>query len=237
MLFLLIVGNFLLEGKLLKPISHLLKDITRPFYSIHKKEDITYDLITNSKIEALEKEIQELKDVLALNSTLTESEYVNATTLYRTVEDWNQTITVDKGSSSGIVEGMPVVTKDGLIGVVKDVSKFTSTIELLSGFNNIKISVKIQQEDQYVYGLLNGYDKEEKVFHMEGISNNLDLKEGSIVTTTGMGNLFPAGIFIGTTQNVEKDHFDLTKIVNVKSNVTFEDIPVVTILKRKDLMK
>lgn len=232
-LLFLIVINFMLEGKLLKPISHFLKDMTLPFYSVHKKEDVTYDLILNSKIKELEKEVEELKEALSLNSTLTETEYVNATTIYR----FHQTITVDKGSSSGILEGMPVVTKDGLIGKVIDVSKFTSTIQLLYDFSNTKISVKIQVNDQFIYGLLSGYEKESNVFYVEGISNNIELEEGSMVTTTGMGDLFPSGLLIGTTKSVKKDHFDLTKTVEVQSNVTFEDIPVVTILKRKDLIK
>lgn len=239
LIFLLIIGNLVLDGKLLKPISHILKDITLPFYSVSniKEKEETYELITNTKIQELEHEIEELKKVLSLNSTLSQTEYVNATTIYRNMEYWNETITVDKGSSDGILVGMPAVTKDGLIGRVVDTSNFTSTIELLCTPNSTKISVKIGVEEESIYGLLTRYDTKEKLFVIEGISSNIEMKEGSVVTTTGMGNSFPSGIFIGTTSKVEKDHFDLSQVVYMKSNVSFENISVVTILKRKDLMK
>ena len=49
--------------------------------------------------EVIQKEIQELKDTLELNKTLTEYTPVNATILSRNKSYWFNTITIDKGSN------------------------------------------------------------------------------------------------------------------------------------------
>lgn len=240
LLGILILGNLFLEGKILKPFSHLFKDITYPFFMIRNIAPVnekTYDLITSTKEKELRKEISELKDTLLLNQTLEEAEYVNATTIYRNLEYWNYQIGINKGSKNGIEKGMPAITINGLVGRVIDVSEYTSTIELLCTKNTTKISVKIEVGESYIYGLLDHYDDKTKTFQITGISENVEIPNGSIVTTTGMGEFYPAGLVIGTTSNVQKDHFDLAKIVEVKSNVNFDDISIVTLVKRKDLVE
>lgn len=211
--------NLLFPKFLVKPISHFLKDGV----SILLQKEISVEEITSIKEEELRKEIEEYKELLSLNKTLEESSYVNASTIYRTLEE---TILIDKGYDSGIEIGMPVITQNGLLGRVIDTSKYSSTVELLT-VNHSKISVKIKVEDTYLYGILNSK------FQIEGISSNLNIPEGSIVTTTGMGEYYPSGILIGTTKQIEKDHFDLTKVVSVESKVNFYDIPVVTALKKE----
>lgn len=238
LLFLLIIGNFSLGGKIFKPLSHFLKDLTAPIFKIHEffpSNKQTYDRITSIKEKELRKEITELKKTLSLNQTLEEANFINATTIYRNLETWNHQIGIDKGAKEGIQKGMPAMTLEGLVGRVIDVSEHTSIIELLCTNKISKISVKIEVGDHYIYGLLDHYDEKKKVFQITGISENEEIPSGSIVTTTGMGEFYPAGLLVGTTSNVQKDHFDLSKIVEVETNVNFEDISIVTLLKRKDL--
>ena len=90
-------------------------------------------------------------------------------------------------------------------------------------------------EDKYVYGLLVGYNKDNQTYKIEGISENDDIEINSYVTTTGLGNNFPSGILIGKVSGVTTDSFDLTKIVEVKSDVDFNDLVYVRVLKRNDL--
>ena len=68
---------------------------------------------------------------------------------------------------------------------------------------------------------------------MEGIADNTEIKEGDMVLTTGMGDIFPSGILVGKVSKITKDNFDLARTVEVKSDVNFDDIRYVTILKRQ----
>lgn len=185
-------------------------------------------------IKELKKEIDDLKQQLDLNHVLSEYTSINATVINRNVGYWYNTITIDKGSHDDIKEGMAVVVSGGLIGRIEKVSEFNSSVKLLTTDElSNKISVKINIEGKSVYGLLVKYDKDKKVYLLEGISDSDKIEEGSYVTTTGLSEIFPSGILVGTVKNVTFDNYDLTKVVEVTPAADFHDITIVTVLKRE----
>lgn len=207
------------------------KDLYEKYESL--KEEIEKTNFMTSRYNESLKVIQELEEMLDLNATLMENEYINATIISRNLGFWYDKVTIDKGSTSGIQENQAVITSDGLIGRVISVSYFTSDIKLLTSSDiNQKVSVKIKIEDDYVYGLLTGYNTKTKEFILEGIAGNKEIPIHSEVTTTGLGDIFPSGILIGYVNNITKDHFDLARTLTVTSNVDFEGVSYVTVLKR-----
>lgn len=197
-----------------------------------KKEQLNAN---EALINELKKENEELKELLKLSNTLVEYDKVNATVINRNIGYWYNTITINKGESSGITKDMAVVTNSGLIGKVINTSYLYSTVRLLTSDElGQKVSVKIKvSDDKYVYGLLSSYDTKEKAFVIEGISENIELLEGMTVTTTGMSNIFPSGILVGNIKGIKKDNFDLTMLALVTPSNDFEDISFVSVLKRK----
>ena len=194
-----------------------------------EKTDLYY-----AQIEELQKEVTELKSTLDLNATLSEYTYVNATVVNRNIGYWYNNLNIDKGSKNGIKKGDAVITPNGLIGKITSVSNFSSTVKLLTSDEiSNKISIKISSDDNHLYGLLIGYDKEYNVYKIEGITDSDSIKEGDIVTTTGLTDYFPSGILIGKVSRVVKDEYDLNSIVEVIPSVNFEDISTVTVLNRK----
>ena len=165
---------------------------------------------------------------------MSEYSYVNATIVNRNIGYWYNTVTIDKGSKNGVKEGDAVITNEGLIGKIINVSNFSSTVKLLTSDEiNNKISIKISTEDEKHYGLLIGYDIKENVYKIEGITNSSKIKEGDMVTTTGLTDYFPSGILIGFVSEVVMDEYDLNSIIKVKPSVSFNDVSIVTILNRK----
>ena len=63
----------------------------------------------------------------------------------------------------------------------------------------------------------------------------MEIKEESLVTTTGIGDIFPSGIVVGKVVGISTDNFDLSSVLEVKSNVDFDAINYVAVLKRKDI--
>lgn len=209
----------------------LRKDIYEKYEELEEKYE-KMELLEAKYQEAL-KNIDNLESTLELNGNLSESSYLNATVINRDIGYWYNTITIDKGNHNGVEEGMAVITNKGLIGQIIKTSNFNSTVKLLtSSDKNNKISVKIGLENEYVYGLLVGYDSDTNSFQIEGISENTDIPTNSTVTTTGLGNNFPSGIIIGKVKRVSTDNFDLARTVEVEPLVNFDDINYVTILKR-----
>ena len=179
----------------------------------------------------LEKEIKELKKIVDINNTLSEKSYLNATVINRNLEFFSNTLTIDKGSNNGILDGLAVTFNGSLIGKITKVSNFNSVVKLITvEVSNNKISVKINNNDNYIYGLISGY--KDGCLLISGIDTNEEIIDESIVTTTGLGGVFPSGILVGKVVGVTKDNFDLATTVLVKSEIDFNDINFVTVLKR-----
>ncbi len=182
----------------------------------------------------LKNEIKKLKEELELDSILSDKVFTHATIINRNIDYWYEEITIDKGKTKGLEKGMAVINSQGLIGTISKVSGSYSTVKLLSNENmSDKISVKIKVGDDYVYGLISGYNTKNNTYTVEGISENKEISKGSEVVTTGMGDLFPSGLLVGKVTKVTTDNFDLSKVVVVKSLVNFDEIDYVSVLKRK----
>ena len=211
-------------------------DIYEKYKEIKNKEEQIDSVIAQN--DNLKDEIGKLKETLNLNTILSDKVYMNATVVTRNIDYWYNEITIDKGSKNGIEKGMAVVVPKGLIGQITKVSNYTSTIKLLSNENmSDKISVKIKVGDNYVYGLISAYDAKTNTYTVEGISENVKIEKDADVVTTGMGTIFPSGLIVGKVKEVTTDNFDLSKVVEVKSSVDFNDIDYVTVLKRKSEWK
>jgi rod shape-determining protein MreC len=228
--------NYTLIESTLKDISiSIQKVIMYPFTILNNEKDKDQTesyLIQKNVNSSLEKEIQELKEALELNKTITEYEIVNATILSRNKSYWFNTMTIDKGKDSGLKKNMAVITKDGLIGKISKVSKTSSEIKLITSDDvNYKVSVAINSNETDNYAILNGYNKKTGLIKASGIDKTANINVGDTVLTSGLGGVFPKGIYIGTVEKIKSDKYDLSKTVYIKTAVDFNDIHYVTVLK------
>ena len=183
----------------------------------------------------LKQEIKKLKEELKVDHVLSDYDYLNATVISRNALYWYNYLTIDKGSHNGIEEGMAVITSTGLIGKIENVATFSSDVKLITtNDTNNKISVTITNGDNKITGLINGYNYDDGLLKVEGISNTETVAIGDMVYTSGLGGVFPSGILIGKVENITTDVYDLSKIIKVKPSAHFSDINYVTILKRND---
>ena len=121
-------SNFFGEGIVKDAITMIDKVVMYPFTALNGEKDVNQTesyLIQKNVNASLEQEIQELKDVLDLNRTLTEYTPINATILSRNKNYWFNQLMIDKGSKDGIKKDMAVVTKHGLVGKISRVYKLS----------------------------------------------------------------------------------------------------------------
>ncbi len=211
----------------------------RELKNVKKDNDILE--ISTSRIESIESEnielrrqLEALKEELNITYTLSDYEYLNATVISRNVGYWYNKITIDKGTYNGVKKDMVVINSNGLIGKVIRTTTFTADVRLLTTSDtNNKISVHISNGDNNLYGLINGYDYENNILELEGISNTRDVNIGDYVYTSGLGGIFPSGILIGSVTEITTDSYDLAKIIKVKPASDFNNLNYVSILKRK----
>ena len=83
---------------------------------------------------------------------------------------------------------------DGIVGIVKDVSKnYASVISVLH--HNSSISAKLS--DSGYIGSLVWDGRDPQVAQLMDIPNHVELAEGMLIQTSGFSSMFPAGINIG----------------------------------------
>lgn len=112
---------------------------------------------------------------------------------------WTDTVTIDKGSTSGFAIGMPVCSSGGVIGQIIEVSATTSTVRLLTDEQS-GISAMIQSTR--AQGMLQG--QADGTLRLSYVSADADVAVGDIVITSGLGGAFPKGLPLGTVSSVEK---------------------------------
>ena len=109
-----------------------------------------------------------------------------------------RSIIINKGSKHKINLGMVVLDGEYLVGKVVEVNYLSSRVLLLSDLNS-KIPVIIEPNE--VFSILSGTGEENGIIQYS--KKYGDIKTNSIVYTSGVGNLFKAGIPIGKISNNE----------------------------------
>lgn len=190
-------------------------------------------LIQENLLQSKEQEIFELRQLLKLNQTLTDYDVENATVISRISATWFNTITIDKGKSSNIKEGMAVITNNGLIGEIDKVTNKTSEVKLLTTSDvTYKTSVTIRIDGKDNYAILNGYNINEKLLKVSSIDKNIKINKDEIVTTSGLGKM-PQGIYIGKVAKTESDKYNLGQTLYIQTEQDFNNIHYVTILREQ----
>ena len=219
-------ANFFGEGLVKSVIMTIDKIVMYPFTALNGEKNVDQSesyLIQKNVNASLEKEIQELKEVLDLKTTLTEYTPINATILSRNKNYWFNQIMIDKGTKDGIKKDMAVITKHGLVGKISRVYSHSSEIKLITCDDvNFKVSVAIQTNSGDSYAILNGYDAKRELVTVTGVDKMSDVKKGDTITTSGLGGMFPSGIYIGVVEEVKDDKYDLSKTLYIKTSQDFK---------------
>ncbi|GGJ84132.1 cell shape-determining protein MreC [Lentibacillus kapialis] len=187
------------------------------------------------KVQELEEDNAELRNTLDKAESIREYNPIQATVISRSTERWIEQVTINKGTQDGIEENMAVITAKGMVGKVEKPSKFTSTVKLLTGFDQFnRISATISRDEgDDINGMIEGYDEESDHLLFRIIEeSDKDLEEGELVLSSGMGGVFPAGLQIGEVKEVKPDQYGLTSTAFVEPLVDMYDINNVIVVER-----
>lgn len=181
----------------------------------------------NAELEEQASSAERLQELLDLRSTY-DLQSVSGTIVSGASDSWSSTVTIDRGTSSGVTSGMPVMTSAGVIGQVVSSGPTSSTVMLLSDEGS-SISALVQSSRSH--GMLTGSANGE--VKLDLVSSNQDVKVGDVVVTSGLGGVFPKGLPIGevvsVTNNPGELYLDI--VVELYADASFsEEVLVVTSL-------
>lgn len=187
-----------------------------------------------ARIYTLQQENTSMKQEMELKSSLSEHKNIQATVISRNPDTWIDQIVVDKGSEDGIAVDMSVMSGNGLIGRVAEVSPTTSKILLLSTANQSvnRVSAEVQMPENSVHGIVDDYEPETGLLVMSEIDPQVKVEIGKQVVTSGLGGVSPASLLIGVVKEVRMDEFGLFQEVTIEPAGNISEIHYVTIIQR-----
>ena len=229
--FLLIFLFFLIFVRFSKSLIYrdIFYVISRPFWPGQFQREIllkSYDKELNIKLKQLEKDNLRLRSLLSLKKT-TDDLKIDSSVISRNIGSWWRKIILNKGGRDGVKTGDAVVGPGGLIGLVDDVSSFTSSVKLLTSSES-KVGAWVQRIN--IHGLLIGVgnDSPKLVFY----SKNIDIKVGDLILSSPASTLLPPNIPIGIIESIDENSRQTT-IANVQLLAKPQAIDFVQILKAK----
>ncbi len=116
----------------------------------------------------------------------------------RSTDAWNQTVTLDVGSSSGVEEGLTVIGSTGVVGQVISVAPGSCVVRLLTDpQSGAAALVQSSRAEGVVRGSLAG------LLYLENTDAKAELSVGDVVLTSGLGGSYTRGLLIGTIVRIE----------------------------------
>jgi rod shape-determining protein MreC len=155
-------------------------------------------------------------------------EYISGRLINMTLNKKNNYFTVSVGSKGGVEKDMAVISSNGIVGIVKDVSKNFSTVMSLL-HRNFTCNCKLKNDG--VFGPLIWDGKAYDMMQLTDIPTHAKLKKGDTIVTSQLTQLFPEGQIVGTVENWERKQGEGFYTVNVKLANDFKKLGTVYIVK------
>lgn len=148
---------------------------------------------------------------------------------------YNQQVLIAAGSSSGVARNDPVVTQDGLVGLVTDVTSNGAEVTLLTDQSSAVSAVVLESG---AAGIVRHGSSDSSALILDRVGKDELVEEGNLVITAGwrtgkLESLYPRGIPIGTVQSVGQQDVDLYKRIQVAPLVKFDSLSDVIVLVPK----
>lgn len=167
---------------------------------------------------------QELTEILDLSQSL-DLPTTGAVVIGSGVDNFEWTITIDKGADAGIRENMPVIGAAGLVGRIVRVADGSSLVQLIIDPGS---GVGARLVGSRETGLLHGRGSAD--LHMDFVEVETPVAAEETVETSGAGGTFPPGIPIGSVSRVLDSPAALDKVLTVRPAVDFSALEVVAVV-------
>lgn len=184
--------------------------------------------------QAVKKENEQLYEYLELKRDFTRLDLVNSRIISKGSGNFLQTFTIDKGTIHGVKKNMPIISANGILGIVIEESPTTSRGITLISHNS---SVGIYLPRSGATGILSGDYKLSVKGRcvIKGLSADTDVIVGDPVMTSGSGEIYPGDLSVGIVTDIIKDATTHTLTLEVMPTcdlVNEESVMVITDFER-----
>lgn len=219
--------------------SHGVKDTTAMYLDLIniKKESETIQGANNelqarlTTMDELLIENDRLRGLLSFKSQ-SKMSLVAAQVIGRDLVLDHNTVTINKGTNDGLKPGQAVITTEGALGYIFKPGPFTSSVMLIT--DRYAVVDGIVQRTR-AHGIVEG--KSQAGCTLKYVEKTEDVKEGDLVVTGGLDNIFPKGFPVAIVESVERKTFSVSLKVDLRPVVDpykVEEVFIVTNAANED---
>ncbi|MDO3376724.1 rod shape-determining protein MreC [Geoalkalibacter halelectricus] len=163
------------------------------------------------------RQLLEFKDELVLSA-------VPARVIAVDASSWSRTVLLDKGTRSGVREGMAVVTAAGVVGRVIKAAPGESRVLLIT---DAASAVATLVQRTRTRGVCRGRGD---MLTLDFALRQEDIQVGDRLVTSGTGGVFPKGLLVGEVVRVTRGDYGLFQTVEVAPAADFSRLEEVLVL-------
>ena len=157
--------------------------------------------VRSQQVEQLQIENENLRQLLGLQSNMAVASQV-AEVLFDVPDPYNQRIVIDRGQLKNVTLGSPVIDAGGVVGQVTRVYPLTSEVTLLTDKDqsipvlNSRTGARNITSGDVLAGL--------PMIELKFVPASADVKEGDLLTTSGIDGVYPAGLQVARISHIER---------------------------------
>ena len=157
--------------------------------------------VRSQQVEQLQIENQNLRQLMGLQSSIAVSSQT-AEVLFDVPDPYNQRIVIDRGQLKNVTLGSPVIDAGGVVGQVTRVYPLTSEVTLLTDKDqsipvlNSRTGARNITSGDVLAGL--------PMIELKFVPASADVKEGDLLTTSGIDGIYPAGLQVARISHIER---------------------------------
>lgn len=167
---------------------------------------------------------------LPKNSELYYYEYIPAKIVNNTLTKSINYITLNKGEKDGIQKGWGVISSNGVVGIITNVSEnFSLAMSVVS----VKMLVSVRHKNSNALGNLSWNGKNPNLLQVQSLSKTLPVKINDTIVTAGFSSIFPPDIVVAKVKRFTPDESSSFYEMDVKLTNSIQQLSYVYIVKNK----
>jgi len=189
--------------------------------------------VENLRLQEVEQENEQLRGLLAFAQERPSFELRGGQIIARVI-GWDSNnflnyIMLDLGRVHGMATGMPVLTNQGLVGRVSEVTDVTAKVLLITDPSS---SINVLLQSSRLNGMLAGQPGADPI--VDFIPQGETFSVGEIVVTSGLGGRFPKGIPVGQVVEIQQKDFEQSQRAVVRPTVNLDRLELVLVVTNFD---
>ncbi len=139
-------------------------------------------------------------------------------------------VTIDKGKADGIEKDMGVISPDGVVGKVKDVSEHYAVITSLL-HTDMLVSALVKRSN--TLGSIQWSGRNPTVADLDNIPIHINIIAGDTIVASGYSGIYPPGTLIGTVGEIRPEEDAAFYDIHVDLSTRFQQLSYVYVVKNK----